>query len=83
MQIFPANLVIGSDNATLEDRPKAFDCVGVDCADNMLSDSMVYRLVREATLQAHIAGISICTQQADAVRYSFTDESLRDNRLFI
>ena len=29
------NLVVGSNNSALEDRSGAFNCVGVNCADNM------------------------------------------------
>ena len=35
-QILGADIVEAADNAALADRPKAFNCVGVDCADNVL-----------------------------------------------
>jgi hypothetical protein len=49
----------------------------VNCPDNVLTDGMVNRLVREAMLQSDIAWVSISAEQANSVRYSFTDESFK------
>lgn len=35
-QIFAANFVVTADNPALNQRPEAFDCIGVDRANNML-----------------------------------------------
>jgi hypothetical protein len=39
--IFLADLVIAADDAALEDRPEAFNRVGVDCADHVGAASVV------------------------------------------
>jgi hypothetical protein len=77
MQIFFADLVISSNNATLQDGPEALNRIGVNCADYMLTNGVVNGLVREAVLQPHIAGISICAEKANAVRYGFSHESFK------
>jgi hypothetical protein len=77
MQIFLADLVIGSDNAALEDRPEAFNRVGVNCANDVLANCMIDKLMREAAVQPLIAGISVCAEKANAVRYSLPHESLK------
>jgi hypothetical protein len=77
MQVFPANLVISSHDSALPDRPEAFNRVRVNRANNVLANGMINRLVWEAMLQSHIAGRSICAEQANAVGYDFTDESLK------
>jgi hypothetical protein len=38
MQILLANLVVGSDNAALENRPEALNRIGVNCANDVLAD---------------------------------------------
>jgi hypothetical protein len=41
MQIFPADLVVSADNAALQDRPKTFDCVRMNCANDMLANGVI------------------------------------------
>jgi len=77
MQIFLADLMERPDNAALQDRPEALDCIGMNRADNMLSDAVIDRLMVEAVLQPQIARISVSAEKADAVRYGFADESLK------
>jgi hypothetical protein len=36
-QIFAADLVTGADNVALPDRPKAFNRVGVNCANGIIA----------------------------------------------
>ena len=45
-QIFAADFVVTANNAALQDRPKAFDCIGVNCADDMLTDAVIDNTVR-------------------------------------
>jgi hypothetical protein len=77
MQILPADLVEGSDNSTLQDRPEAFNRVGVNRTDDVLANGVINGLVREAAVQPLIAGISVSAEKANAVRDGFTDESLK------
>jgi hypothetical protein len=69
--------VVGASYATLEDRPEALNRIGLNCANDMLADGVVYRLMRKAMLQPHIAGVSIGAEKAHAVRYRFSHESLK------
>jgi hypothetical protein len=48
MQIFLADLVVGSDNAALQDRLEALNRIGVNCADDMLTNGVIDGLVRES-----------------------------------
>lgn len=41
-QILLANVMIGSDNAALEDIPEAFNGVRVNCTNEMLADGVAY-----------------------------------------
>jgi hypothetical protein len=41
MQIFFADLVVRANDATLQDRPEAFDGLSVDCTDNVFMRPMV------------------------------------------
>ena len=45
-QIFAADLVIAADDAALNDRPEAFNRVGVDRADDVLPDAVIDNAVR-------------------------------------
>ncbi len=54
-QIFAADLVISPHDAALQDRPKAFNRIRVNCPNDMLADGMVNGLVREAMLQPEVA----------------------------
>jgi hypothetical protein len=76
-QIFAADLVISSDHATLDERPEALNRVCVNCADHMLADDVVNRVVRESVLQPLVAGIGIGAEQANAVRYGLSHERLK------
>jgi hypothetical protein len=77
MQIFLANLVVSPDNAALQDGPEALNRVRVNCANDVLANGVVDRLMREAMLQPDIAWVSIGAEKADAVRYGFADESFK------
>jgi hypothetical protein len=77
MKIFLANLVIGAHDATLQDGPEAFNRIGVNRANDMLANSVIDGLVREAVLQTAIAWVSIGAKQANAVRYGFPHKSFK------
>jgi hypothetical protein len=51
MEIFLADLVVGPNNAALQDRPEAFNRIGVNRTNDMLADGVIDGLVREAVLQ--------------------------------
>jgi hypothetical protein len=48
IQILFADFVERPDNAALQDRPKAFNRIGVDCANYMLTNGVINGLVRKA-----------------------------------
>jgi hypothetical protein len=45
--VFAAHFVERADHTALEDRPEAFDCLSVDCANDVLAPRMVNGSVRE------------------------------------
>jgi hypothetical protein len=54
-QVFPADLVVRADHAALEQRPEAFNRVGVDCADHVLFAVMVNGAMRVGFVQLLVA----------------------------
>jgi hypothetical protein len=56
-QILAADLVIAAHDAALNQRPKAFNRVGVNGTNNMLALAMVNNTMRVAIAQAIVGGI--------------------------
>jgi hypothetical protein len=77
MQIFLADLMESPDDATLQDRPEAFDCVGVNRANDVLANGVVNGFVWEPTIKSLVAGICVSAAKADAVRYGFPHEAFQ------
>lgn len=73
-QIFAARLVERANNAALEQRPEAFDCVGVNGADDVLAARVAHDFVVIAVLEVAVAGPIVRRQKADAIRDSLADE---------
>jgi hypothetical protein len=65
--IFCAHLVERADHATLEDRPEAFNCVGVNRADNVLLAMVVNGSVRIFLAEFPVSIPSIGCEQANFV----------------
>jgi hypothetical protein len=72
-QVFGADFMERADNTALEDAPKAFNRVGMNCTNNILLFLVVYSLAR-IFFQARIDLVFICRQQADLVRYRFANK---------
>jgi hypothetical protein len=72
--VFAAHFVKCSDHAAFEDRPKAFDGLSMNCADDILSSSVVNDAVRIFAVKALVPGPLIGAKQAHLVRNSFADE---------
>lgn len=70
-QIFFADLMKRSHYTTLEDRPEAFDGVGMYCANHVLPLRVVNDLVGIFFMQLAVAHPLIGDQQADVIRHSF------------
>ena len=75
-QIFFADLVKRADNAAFENRPEAFNRVGVNCANNVLAHFMVHFLARILP-QSVINAVGVGRQQANFVGNNFAHETLR------
>ena len=73
-QIFAADLVEATNNAALNERPKAFDCVGVDRTDNVLPGFVIDDAMWVFIAKSVIAWIGIGTKQADFVRDCFINK---------
>jgi hypothetical protein len=76
-QIFAADLVIGADNAALQDAPEALNRVGMDRAHNVVTAALANDLVRIGAAQEAITGMFVGREQADLVRYGFMNESVQ------
>jgi hypothetical protein len=73
-QIFRGDFVERANYATLEDRPEALDCVGVDSADNILAACMVDSGVGEVFVEVLVADPLIGAEQANFGGNGFADE---------
>lgn len=76
-QIFAADLVIGADNATLEDAPEAFNRVGMDRADNVVAAALADDPVRQIATKQPIARMLIGAEQANLVRNSLMHKAVQ------
>jgi len=65
--IFAAHLVECADNTALEDTPKAFNRVRVDCANHILMPTVVNAAVGNSRRQILIAGPCVCRKQTNFV----------------
>jgi hypothetical protein len=80
-QVFFADLVIGADNATFNQRPKALDCLGVHSANNIFATGVVNRLMRIFLAQMFVTDPLIAAQQANLVGDGFADEAFQGHGL--
>src|SRR5690242_10606340 len=81
--IFSAHFVERADYAAFEDRPEAFDGLGVNGADDILTARMVNSCVREIFVEDVVCGPLIGAKQADFMGNSFSDKSVKRCRLDI
>ena len=72
--VFAAHFVERADNAALENRPEAFDGLGMDCANDILTTRMVNSRVRIVLVERIVARILIGTKQADFMGDGFAYE---------
>ena len=79
--IFPAHFVECADHATLEDRPKAFNRVGMDSADNIMTRGVMDGFMVEAG-QSIINSALVSRKQAHFMVVSQFDFKLRHYPLY-
>jgi hypothetical protein len=82
-EIFAADLVIGADNPALHDRPEAFNRVGVDRTDNVVTRALANDVMREIPTKQPIARVFVGRQQADFVGHGFVHEAIQCRRVGI
>lgn len=73
-KILFADLMERAHHATLEDRPEAFDGVGMNGSHHIITLRVINDFVRILPLQFVVALPLIRDEQADAIRYRFIDE---------
>jgi hypothetical protein len=77
-QIFCANLVERANHAAFQDRPKTFNRIRVDRADNgmfgIFALGVINDAVRITVVKATICGVVVSAEQANAIGYGFFDE---------
>ena len=77
-QILLTDVMIGSDHATLEQRPKRIDVRSLNFAANVLASRVRHGIVREAKrVQIAIALPFIGRDQINLVAYHFADEAIK------
>jgi hypothetical protein len=76
-QIFPAHLVVAAHHAALQDRPEAFDGIGVNCADNIITAALADNLMREGIAKKPISGMFVGCQQANLCGDSFAHKAVQ------
>jgi hypothetical protein len=73
-QVFGADFVECADHAAFEDRPKAFNRVRVDCADNVLMPAVIDCTTRVLAQVIAVARPRVRRQQTHLVGDRFADE---------
>ena len=73
-QIFLADLMKRPDHTTLEDRPKAFDGIGMHGTDDILPFGVIDHFVRVFLMKLAVPHPLVRDQQAHVIRYGFIDE---------
>ena len=66
-KVLARDFMEGSDNVALDDTPKPFDGIGVDCAEHVLAQTVTDKAVREGIANATIALVVISREQANLV----------------
>lgn len=66
-----------ADNAALQDRPKAFNRVGVNCTNNIFVFAVLDERVRKFASEFPISAHVVSDQQTHFVRNRFADEIAR------
>ena len=87
-QTLCADFVKRANHAMFQDRPKAFNRIRVDRANNIMLGALALGVINDAMriaiVKATISGIVVCAEQANAIGYGFFDEcfnrQVRDNR---
>ena len=75
--VFLADLVECADNAALNQRPKALDCLSVNRADDIFASGVVNRLVRIFLTQMLVSDPLIGAKQADLVRDCLSNKAFQ------
>jgi hypothetical protein len=76
-----ADVVVGANDSALEQRPEAFDRVGVDRATNILAFAVAYGLMLEPIFQEAITGVFVSGNQFNLVAHSLPDEAIQRCRV--
>ena len=73
--VFAAHLVERADRPTFEDRPKAFNRVGVDRADNVFASTMIDHAMRKFFTEMLVANPCVGSEQANFGGYRLAHKS--------
>jgi hypothetical protein len=65
-KVLGRDLMKVADDATLDQRPEAFDRLSVDCADDVLAFAMIDALVRELAVQPEVAAELVSAKKGNA-----------------
>lgn len=76
-QIFLRDVVIGANDATLEQGPKGFDALSVNLATHVLALAMAHNFTTHVRIKQPIAGVFVGCDQLHFVSADFTDETIQ------
>jgi hypothetical protein len=80
-QVLLGNVAIGADDSTLEQRPEAFDAVGMNFAPRVLALTVAHGFMREGWFQDAISGMFIGCDQGHEVADGFAHEPIQRRRV--
>ncbi len=81
-QVFLADLVVAPHNASFEQAPKAFDCVGMSRADDVFLPAVANDVMIHVLAQQPITGMFVGRDQLDRARFGdgLADEAILMSR---
>jgi hypothetical protein len=82
-QILLADMMIGANDATLKQRPKVFNVVGMDLSAHILALTMANSLVRISWLEPAITGMFVRSYQVNSIADSFANEVIQSSGIGI
>src|ERR1700730_7751361 len=81
--VFSAHFVERADYTAFENRPKSFDGLSVDRANDVLAFGMVNGSVREIFVEAIVSWPLISAKQANLMRHRFSPKGVKSGGLHV
>jgi hypothetical protein len=76
-QIFPADVVVGSEDSPFKQSPEGIEALSVNLATDVLACGVVHGFMRIATVQSSVPDVFISGNQFNLRAYGFSNEILK------